>query len=84
MADRLCRDCRHIIAPRRWFGLAEPDWSSARCAKSIPSWTNKVTGAVEHGAADTCSWERIGGILRKPGGCGPEARYFQPKDSNHD
>lgn len=46
MTEKLCRDCRHVIAPRRWFGLAEPDWTAAKCAKSIPAWTSAVTGQV--------------------------------------
>lgn len=75
--ERLCCDCRHVIAPRRWLGLAEPNWSDAKCAKSISSWTDNVTGATKYGDADKCFWERNGGILRKPGGCGPEALFFE-------
>lgn len=80
-AEPFCKDCIHCIAPRRLFGLREPIWHDAKCANSIPRWTDKVSGKARAGDPDKCVWERAGGILRKPGGCGPEAIHFSPKNT---
>ena len=88
-AIRLCRDCRHIwIDPAlssaaierlaAFAMLAECRHPTAREEERI----DPVSGYIKV-RWKLCTWhreERIRGYARTANNCGPEARYFEPKE----
>lgn len=76
MTTKLCRDCVH--AERNWFGRIKRD---PKCRRTRPvMFTDRVTGEPVLRDRHRCAFERMSLTWSGPYGCGPEARFFVPRN----